>query len=310
MTATPIPAHAGADRLQRARRVEDLDDLPPGRTPVTTPASSRNRGATTSTSSLRDELDHGRQAYVIYPLVEGSEKSTSNRRPRWPIICRRRSFRSYRVALLHGRMKSTPKDARHAAPSRRDNPHPGLDDGRRGGRRRAERVGDGGGARRAVRPVAAASVARPRRPWTMGIELRPALPITVDRRGARAAAGAGDDQRRFCDCREGSRAARAGRLLRNAPIGSPRLRTGDLVRDRDIMEQAHREARRLVTEGVSQAICSSSCSSAGSSRIGLVEVGKQRGVRAQRARDRRSVQGSPPEAPTGTGLRPDLRQAA
>ena len=51
--------------------------------------------------------------------------------------------------------------------------------------------------------------------------------------------------------------------------GLPKLRTGDLVRDRDIMEEAHREARRLVEEGgLSRELLVSSCSSDGRSSSG------------------------------------------
>ena len=73
MTATPIP------RTLALTTYGDLDvsvmrEMPPGRQPIATIAQARSRGATRSTTSSASELEQGRQAYVIYPLVEESEK--------------------------------------------------------------------------------------------------------------------------------------------------------------------------------------------------------------------------------------------
>jgi ATP-dependent DNA helicase RecG len=72
MTATPIPRTLALTDYSELD-VSKIPDLPPGRTPVMTlvkPESRRDE----IYQLLRDELDRGRQAYVIYPLVEGSEK--------------------------------------------------------------------------------------------------------------------------------------------------------------------------------------------------------------------------------------------
>ena len=67
------PAHAGADRVRRPRRLGH-PRTPPGRTPIRDDRPCRSRGATTSYALVRREVDAGRQAYVVYPLVEESEK--------------------------------------------------------------------------------------------------------------------------------------------------------------------------------------------------------------------------------------------
>ena len=81
-----------------------------------------------------------------------------------------------------------------------------------------------------------------RGPWA--VALRAAVSVAVDRRRAGAAEGAGVDERRVRDCGARPRAARPGDFFGTRQSGLPKLRTGDLVRDRDIMEEAHREARR------------------------------------------------------------------
>ena len=55
--------------------------------------------------------------------------------------------------------------------------------------------------------------------------------------------------------------------------GMPKLRTGDLVRDRDIMEDAHREARRLVDEGGLTAELMTFVEQRWQEQFGLIEVG-------------------------------------
>jgi ATP-dependent DNA helicase RecG len=55
--------------------------------------------------------------------------------------------------------------------------------------------------------------------------------------------------------------------------GLPKLRTGDLVRDRDLMEQAHAEARRLVDEGGLTAELMQFVQERWQEQFGLIEVG-------------------------------------
>ena len=107
MTATPIPRTLALTDYSELD-VSKITDLPPGRTPVRTwvkPESRRDE----IYQLLRDELDRGRQAYVIYPLVEGSENRSQigDRDGRSPPVG---DLPAYRIALLHGRMKSDAKE--------------------------------------------------------------------------------------------------------------------------------------------------------------------------------------------------------
>ncbi|MGI9600447.1 MAG: ATP-dependent DNA helicase RecG, partial [Acidimicrobiales bacterium] len=73
MTATPIPRTA-AMTVYGDLDVSVLDEMPPGRTPVdTVVASETQRGRVYS--RLRQEVEKGNQAFIVYPLVEESEKS-------------------------------------------------------------------------------------------------------------------------------------------------------------------------------------------------------------------------------------------
>jgi ATP-dependent DNA helicase RecG len=108
MTATPIP------RTLALTECGDMDvsvirGLPPGRQPITTlvkPDSRRDEVY----ALIRSEAARGRQAYVVYPLVEESEK-VDLRAATAMAEELTRVFPEYRVALLHGRMKGDEKDA-------------------------------------------------------------------------------------------------------------------------------------------------------------------------------------------------------
>jgi len=113
MTATPIPRTLSLT-LFGDLALSVVDELPPGRTPVRTrvvPESSRTRAY----ASIRDELRAGRQAYIVYPLVEESEKSDLLAASEGAEYLRQEVFPDARVALLHGRMKPEEKEATMAA---------------------------------------------------------------------------------------------------------------------------------------------------------------------------------------------------
>ena len=217
MTATPIP------RTLALTACGDMDvsvirGLPPGRQPIRTlvkPDSRRDEVY----ALIREEAARGRQAYVVYPLVEESEK-VDLRAATAMAEEMTRVFPEYEVALLHGRMKGDEKDAVMRALRRRQPAHPGGDLGRRGRRRRAQRDADGGRTRRAVRTVAAAPAARPHRPRRPRVDLRARLPGALVRRCARAAEGDGGQHRRVRDRGEGPADSRAGRFLRHPPVGA------------------------------------------------------------------------------------------
>src|SRR2546425_5655967 len=108
MTATPIP------RTLALTVYGDLDvsiirDMPPGRLPITTVAKPESRRDDVYTF-VRTQLDAGRQAYVIYPLVEESLKVDLKAATEMADHLATEVFPAYRVGLLHGRMKSDGKD--------------------------------------------------------------------------------------------------------------------------------------------------------------------------------------------------------
>jgi len=108
MTATPIP------RTLALTVYGDLDvsvirELPAGRLPVTTLAKPESRRDEVH-AFVRDQLDAGRQAYVIYPLVEESAKIDVKAATEMADHLAQVVFPAYRVGLLHGRMKADAKD--------------------------------------------------------------------------------------------------------------------------------------------------------------------------------------------------------
>jgi ATP-dependent DNA helicase RecG len=108
MTATPIP------RTLALTVYGDLDvsvirDVPPGRLPVKTLAKPESRRDAVYTF-VRGQLDAGRQAYVIYPLVEESAKVDLKAATEMADHLATEVFPAYRVGLLHGRMKGDAKD--------------------------------------------------------------------------------------------------------------------------------------------------------------------------------------------------------
>jgi ATP-dependent DNA helicase RecG len=108
MTATPIP------RTLALTTYGDLDvsvmrEMPPGRKPIKTIAKPESRRDEIY-EFMREQLDAGRQAYVIYPLIEESEKVDLKAATEMSDHLQLEVFPSYKVALLHGRMKQDGKD--------------------------------------------------------------------------------------------------------------------------------------------------------------------------------------------------------
>ncbi len=108
MTATPIP------RTLALTAYGDLDfsvidELPPGRSPIQTRVVFQNKKPQ-ALSFIKEQLQKGRQAYVIYPLVEESEKiDLKNATDEFEAL--KIEFPEYKLGLLHGKMKSSEKDA-------------------------------------------------------------------------------------------------------------------------------------------------------------------------------------------------------
>jgi ATP-dependent DNA helicase RecG len=118
MTATPIP------RTLALTTYGDLDvsvmrEMPPGRHPIKTIAKPESRRDEIY-DFVRQQIDAGRQIYVIYPLVEESEKVDLKAATEMADHLAQDVFQAYRVALLHGRMKSDEKERVMAAFARGD----------------------------------------------------------------------------------------------------------------------------------------------------------------------------------------------
>ena len=107
MTATPIPRTLALTECGDME-VSTIRGLPPGRKPIRTIVRADSRRDEVY-ALLREELKRGRQAYVIYPLVEESEKIDLKAATKMAEELTR-VFPEYRVALLHGRMKGDEKD--------------------------------------------------------------------------------------------------------------------------------------------------------------------------------------------------------
>ncbi|MCA1849938.1 MAG: ATP-dependent DNA helicase RecG, partial [Acidobacteria bacterium] len=108
MTATPIPRSL-AMTVYGDLDVSVIDELPPGRTPVKTVVVGEDQRAGVYRGVER-EVRAGRQVYVIYPLVEESEKMDLKDATRMYEHLRDRVFPNFTVGLLHGKMKAAEKD--------------------------------------------------------------------------------------------------------------------------------------------------------------------------------------------------------
>lgn len=113
MTATPIPRTL-ALTVYGDLAVSVIDELPPGRTPIKTRVVSerqRNRAY----QEISKHLAQGRQAYIVYPLVEESEKSDLRAATEGLELLRSTVFADASLGMVHGRMKSSEKEAVMAA---------------------------------------------------------------------------------------------------------------------------------------------------------------------------------------------------
>jgi ATP-dependent DNA helicase RecG len=248
MTATPIPRTLALTDYSELD-VSKITDMPPGRTPVRTwvkPESRRDEVY----QLVRAQLDQGRQAYVIYPLVEDSEKIDLKSATEMADHLQNEIFPGYRVALLHGRMKQEAKDRvmgafvagqTHILVSTTvvevgvDVPNASVmvvEHAERFGLSQLHqlrgRVGRG--------------------TWESHCVLLYQSPWTDDARARLKALAETNDG--FVIAERDLQLRGPGDFFGTRQSGLPKLRTGDLVRDRDVMEEAHREARRVVAEGL------------------------------------------------------------
>ncbi len=247
MTATPIPRTLALTDYSELD-VSKITDLPPGRKPVRTwvkPESRRDE----IYQLIREQLDAGRQAYIIYPLVEDSEKIDLKSATEMADHLQAEVFPAYRVALLHGRMKDDVKErVMHAFAKGQlhilvsttvvevgvDVPNASVmvvEHAERFGLSQLHqlrgRVGRGA--------------------WESHCVLLYQAPWTDDARERLKAMSSTNDG--FLIAERDLELRGPGDFFGTRQSGLPKLRTGDLVRDRDVMEEAHREARRLTESG-------------------------------------------------------------
>jgi ATP-dependent DNA helicase RecG len=247
MTATPIPRTLALTDYSELD-VSKITDLPPGRQPVRTLVKPESRRDEVY-QLVRDHLDQGRQAYVIYPLVEESEKIDLKSATEMADHLQQEVFPACRVALLHGRMKADAKEAVmqafaagriHVLVSTTvvevgvDVPNASImlvEHAERFGLSQLHQLRGrvGRGAWESV------CVLLYQAPWTD--EARERL---------KALASTSDG---FAIAERDLELRGPGDFFGTRQSGLPKLRTGDLVRDRDLMEEAHREARRLTADG-------------------------------------------------------------
>jgi ATP-dependent DNA helicase RecG len=270
MTATPIPRTLALTDYSELD-VSKIAGLPPGRKPVRTwvkPESRRDEVY----EILREQIGQGRQAYIIYPLVEESEKVDLKSATEMADHLQAEVFPGRRVALLHGRMKQDAKDQVMQAFT-----------------------------------SGAADILVSTTVVEVGVDVPNATVMVVEHaerfglsqlHQLRGRIGRGewdshcillyqapwsDDARErlrtMADTSDGFVIAERDLELRGPgdffgtrQSGLPRLRTGDLVRDRDIMEEAHREARALVELGLSPTLAAF-VRERWDEQFGLIQVG-------------------------------------
>jgi ATP-dependent DNA helicase RecG len=271
MTATPIPRTLALTDYSELD-VSKIPDLPPGRKPVRTwvkPESRRDE----IYELIREQLDAGRQAYIVYPLVEESEKVDLKSATEMADHLQAEVFPAYRVALLHGRMKQDAKDrVMHSFATGQIHilvsttvVEVGVDVANASIMivEHAERFG--------LSQLHQLRGRVGRGEWESHCILMYQAPWSDDARERLKAMASTNDG--FAIAERDLELRGAGDFFGTRQSGEPKLRTGDMVRDRDIMEAAHAEARRLVAEGGLSADLLKFVQAQWHEQFGLIEVG-------------------------------------
>ena len=106
MTATPIPrtlaltVHGDLD-------LTIIDELPKGRKPIKTSLVTSHRGVY---ELIKSEIESGRQAYVVYPLIEESETLSAKAATIEAEKLQKEVFPQFKIGLLHGKLKNDEKE--------------------------------------------------------------------------------------------------------------------------------------------------------------------------------------------------------
>ncbi|MEQ1758658.1 MAG: ATP-dependent DNA helicase RecG [Vicinamibacterales bacterium] len=271
MTATPIPRTLALTDYSELD-VSKIPDLPPNRRPVQTwvkPDSRRDEVY----ALIREQLEQGRQAYIIYPLVEESEKVDLKSATEMADHLQAEIFPSYRVALLHGRMKQDAKDrVMHAFAQGQLHilvsttvVEVGVDVANASVMvvEHAERFG--------LSQLHQLRGRVGRGEWESHCVLLYQSPWTDDARERLKAMASTSDG--FAIAERDLELRGPGDFFGTRQSGLPKLRTGDLVRDKDLMERAHLEARALVDRGELTPELRAFAEREWNAQFGLIEVG-------------------------------------
>lgn len=109
MTATPIPRTL-AMTLYGDLDYSVIDEMPPGRKAVQT-VHRNDTNRLQVWGFVKEEIRKGRQVYIVYPLIEESEKmDLKNLQDGYEAICKDFPAPQYRASIVHGRMKAKDKD--------------------------------------------------------------------------------------------------------------------------------------------------------------------------------------------------------
>ena len=108
MTATPIPRTLALS-LYGDLDISQITELPPGRIPVSTKIIN-DKNLNSLFKEVKDEINNGKQVYVILPLIEDSEKLNLYSANRVYEYLSSEVFKEYEVGLLHGKLNSPDKN--------------------------------------------------------------------------------------------------------------------------------------------------------------------------------------------------------
>jgi ATP-dependent DNA helicase RecG len=108
MTATPIPRTL-ALTMYGDLEVSVIDEMPAGRKPILTKMKPESH-IEQVWSFVRQEVDAGHQAYVVYPMVEESETAAKKAAEQMAVHLQRDVFPDLQIGLLHGKLKSDEKE--------------------------------------------------------------------------------------------------------------------------------------------------------------------------------------------------------
>ncbi len=106
MTATPIPRTL-AMTVHGDLDLTIIDELPKGRLPIKTSLTSSHKGVY---ELIKQQIEAGRQAYVVYPLIEESETLSAKAATKEAEHLQNEIFPQFKIGLLHGKLKNDEKE--------------------------------------------------------------------------------------------------------------------------------------------------------------------------------------------------------